>query len=199
MTDVPPLPRSFSRSDLETSGFLGWRTWAALRANDLADVPVCPAVYVVYRPAVGPPSFLPVSPGGHFKGKDPTVPAVELHANWVADSNVIYIGKADAARSRLKQFAKFGAGQKIGHWGGRFIWQLADSAEQLVAWHVISWDEEAKASRNGCSLTSRHCTAASGRSPTSPADWLASAECSAPVPPPGRQVNPRRGSRTASA
>jgi hypothetical protein len=84
-----------------------------------------------------------VSPGGHFKEKDPTVTIPELQANWVADSSVIYIGKADAARKRLMQFAKFGAGQKIGHWGGRYIWQLADSNDQLVAWHPISWGEEA--------------------------------------------------------
>lgn len=144
MTDTPPLPRSFSRLELEKSGFVGWSTWAALRATTLADVPAGPAVYVVYRPATSRPAFLSVNPGGHFKEKDPTVPVLELQANWVADSPVIYIGKADAARRRLTQFARFGAGQKIGHWGGRYIWQLADSAEQLVACHPISWGEQAK-------------------------------------------------------
>jgi hypothetical protein len=144
MTATPPLPRSFSRPDLEIAGFVGWQAWAVLRANGLADVPAGPAVYVVYRPATSGPAFISVSPGGHFKEKDPTVAIPELQANWVADSSVIYIGKADAARKRLTQFAKFGAGQKIGHWGGRYIWQLADSTDQLVAWHPISWGEEAK-------------------------------------------------------
>lgn len=125
------------------AGFVGWQTWAALRTNALANVPAGPAVYVVYRAAATKPSFLAVNPGGHFKEKDPTVPFAELQANWVPDSRVIYIGKADAARKRLAQFAQFGAGQKIGHWGGRYIWQLADSVDQLVAWHPISWGEEA--------------------------------------------------------
>jgi hypothetical protein len=57
---------------------------------------------------------------------------------------VVYIGKADVASRRLTQFARFGAGDKMGHWGGRYIWQLADSADLLVTWHEIAWDELAR-------------------------------------------------------
>lgn len=35
---------------------------------------------------------------------------------------------------RFKQYADFGAGKPVGHWGGRLIWQIADHADLLVAW-----------------------------------------------------------------
>jgi hypothetical protein len=59
----------------------------------------------------------------------------------VPGAHVVYIGNPDVAAKRLKQFARFGAGQPIGHWGGRYIWQLADSDALLVAWHAITWSE----------------------------------------------------------
>ena len=72
------------------------------------------------------------------------MPVAVLNGAWVTDSPVVYIGKADVANRRLKQFARFGVGEPVGHWGGRYIWQLADSADLLVAWHPISWGEPAR-------------------------------------------------------
>lgn len=140
----PPLPKTFRRPDLEAVGFVGWTSWRALLATDLRAVPATPAVYVVYRSSERRPDFLDRSPGGYFKGKDPTAPIAVLRGAWVTDSQVVYIGKADVASRRLKQFARFGVGEPVGHWGGRYIWQLAGSAELLVAWHPISWGEAAR-------------------------------------------------------
>jgi hypothetical protein len=67
-----------------------------------------------------------------------------LEAKWVPGAHTVNVGQADVANRRLKQFARFGVGEPIGHWGGRYIWQLADSDELLVAWHPISWQEVAR-------------------------------------------------------
>jgi hypothetical protein len=107
-------------------------------------MPRSPAAYVVYRATASKPAFLNVNPGGHHKGQDPTVAVDVLKASWVPGAHVVYIGKADVAKRRLKDFAAFGAGRPVGHKGGRFIWQLADSADTLVAWHAISWAEVAR-------------------------------------------------------
>jgi hypothetical protein len=142
---LPALPTDFDRASLAAAGFTGWPTWAQLRSSDYRDVPRAPAVYVIYRDANDTPNFLPANPGGRFKGKDPTVTRGELISNWAPGANVVYIGKADVADRRLKQFARFGAGEPVGHWGGRLIWQLADSAGLRVAWHTIIWSEDARA------------------------------------------------------
>ena len=90
---------------------------------------------MVVRTDAEPPTFLEQSAGGHFKGEDPTVPLTALTANWVDQASVVYIGKADHGRlrERLKEYASFGRGNRIGHQGGRLIWQLADLPVSRVA------------------------------------------------------------------
>lgn len=124
--------QQFSRSQLEADGFAGWVTFDYLSAAD--PCPTSGGVYVVTRADQTPPCFLDQSCGGWFKDRDPTVPHGTLVANWVQDAEVVYIGKANSLRRRLSEFAKFGAGKKIGHWGGRLIWQLEESSTLLVGW-----------------------------------------------------------------
>jgi hypothetical protein len=107
-------------------------------------VPSAPGGYVVFRPRTNAPTFLAVNPGDRFKGRDPSVSTERLHAEWVSGTPVVYIGKADILRTRLTSFARFGAGKPVGHWGGRLIWQLADSAELLVAWRPLAEDGTAR-------------------------------------------------------
>lgn len=124
---------AWTRGSLEAAGFVGWVTFETL-TSELAEVPQTGGVYVVIQAAGAGPDFLDSNPGGRFKDRDPTVDASALEANWVDGAEVVYVGKADNLRRRLRQFAQFGAGKPIGHWGGRLIWQLARSTELLVAW-----------------------------------------------------------------
>jgi hypothetical protein len=75
-----------------------------------------------------------VSEGGHFKGRDPAVAESALKDKWVADTEVLYIGKATSLRSRIDQFARFARGEPIGHWGGRYLWQLKECDALLIGW-----------------------------------------------------------------
>ena len=126
------MATKFARDALVKDGFEGWVTFEALRSTD--PCPEVGGVYVVARADASSPTFVDQSCGGWFKDRDPTVSVCELEANWVSDAEIVYIGKANNIRRRLKEFAKFGAGHKIGHWGGRLIWQLEESARLVVAW-----------------------------------------------------------------
>jgi excinuclease UvrABC nuclease subunit len=63
----------------------------------------------------------------------------------VDGAQVVYIGKATALRKRIAQYRRFGAGTSDAHWGGRYIWQLQDQADLLVAWRVTAAAETARA------------------------------------------------------
>jgi hypothetical protein len=129
-----------SIDDVRHSGFDGFVTVSALQASKCCEVPKKPGVYLVLRPTVVRPAFLEASIGGFFKGKNPTVALVRLESKWVESAVVLYIGKAGprtaTLKSRLWQYVRFGQGQAVSHWGGRYIWQLADSCDLLVCWKI---------------------------------------------------------------
>lgn len=119
---------------------MGFTGFIPFRDLPEAGVPEAAGVYVVLHDTVAAPTFLAQSPAGKFKGKNPSVTVERLQGNWVESARIVYIGKASVAspkrglRRRLEEYRRHGTGEPIGHWGGRFVWQLADSAELLVAW-----------------------------------------------------------------
>ncbi len=140
-----PRTAIWGRANLSAQGFVGWIPFAELAA---ANVPTEAGMYVVWREATSDPEFLASSGAGRFKGKDPSVSAERLKREWVHGASVIYIGKASerkrgasALAARLDEYRRFGAGEPIGHWGGRLIWQLRDHADLLVAWRPTRPDD----------------------------------------------------------
>lgn len=130
---------------IKSSGFIGFRKMSELFV-DSSSIPKIRGVYLVLNPNYQNPEYLQTGTGGHFKGKNPNVLLEELHSNWVENSLVVYIGKAGGEgsgatlHSRLKQYFSFGQGKNIGHWGGRLIWQLKNSADLIVCWKPLPTD-----------------------------------------------------------
>lgn len=81
------------------------------------------------------------------------VSIAELEANWVEGTSVVYIGKAGGVGSsatlqkRISQYIRFGQGANVGHWGGRYIWQLADSRDLVVCWKILTNEEPREVER----------------------------------------------------
>jgi hypothetical protein len=133
-----PMVGRIGRRELEERGFEGFIPMSRLLDGGLREVPPDPGVYVVLRESEEAPSFRPTNPGGRFKGKDPTVKHHVLESKWVEGAQVIYIGQGARLSRRLRELARFGTGEPVGHWGGRYMWQLRGSEELLVAWLPIS-------------------------------------------------------------
>ena len=115
--------------------------------DDTSQIPKLRGVYFIIYLENNPPTFLSTGTGGHFKGKNPNIPISELKNNWVENTKVIYIGKAGGSdssatlQSRLRQYLRFGQGKPVGHWGGRLIWQIKNSADLILCWKPLLKEE----------------------------------------------------------
>ena len=134
-----------SIDSLREHGFEGFLTVAEL-ADRYREIPDKQGVYLVVTPDGFKPEYVARGTGGYFKGRDPNVPISALSGSWVTDTQVINIGKAGGAassstlRKRLRQYIRFGQGQAVGHWGGRYIWQLRGSNSLLICWKVTEME-----------------------------------------------------------
>ena len=136
-----------SKGSLRRYGFRGFLKVSDLYKSNCKDVPQRQGVYAVLREKFTEPEFLPVSPAGWFRGEDPTVPMNIFHEKWVPDAKVLYIGKSVDLRKRVRMYIRFGYGAPIAKWGGRYIWQLADSRDLLICWKALNDDARTEEKR----------------------------------------------------
>jgi hypothetical protein len=136
--------KHFRRGNFEVEGFSGFVRVSDLRDGAVKRIPNEPGVYVVLREHAHPPEFLTSSLGGHFKGKNPTVAVAILRERWIDDESLLYVGQSKNLKDRVNGLIRFGSGRPVGHWGGRYLWQLSDCEEMLVAWAITETQEGAK-------------------------------------------------------
>lgn len=124
---------------LNELGFKGFVTIEAIKNTNYQTLPKVRGVYIILY-STELPEFISIGSGGAFKGRNPNVPIDDLQSNWVNNSPILYIGKAGSEtgtatiHSRLKQYFQFGEGKPVGHWGGRYIWQLANADNLIICW-----------------------------------------------------------------
>jgi hypothetical protein len=145
--------KRFNVPELIDQSFKGICTFQDLRPQYVqgdCGVPRSPGVYVVLRTSTAAPQFLTKGFGGTHKARKANVPISELEANWVPEASVMYFGKASQRANggglwdRINEYSIAGQGQKHGHSGGEYIWQLADARHLLVAWKVTPGGTEKK-------------------------------------------------------
>jgi hypothetical protein len=131
-----------SQAAFVAAGFDGFIAVRQLRRNT-DQIPSQRGIYVVLRLANSPPRFRKRSSAGHHKRRDPTVEVGTLRRAWIADTCLLYIGKAggktqrSTLQSRVSAYLRQGNGGNAGHAGGRAIWQLTDASSLVIAWKVI--------------------------------------------------------------
>jgi len=131
---------------LRSQGFDGFVTVAHLRSVNRSSVPAVLGIYLVLRDSTSCPEFLAVGTGGYFKNKDPNVPVSRLKDEWVEGAVIVYVGQSGSnskgtLKKRVGELIHFGQGKRVGHRGGRLIWQLRDADGLLVCWKQVLHDD----------------------------------------------------------
>jgi hypothetical protein len=138
--------RRLTRSNLEEQGFQGWIP--LLGAERSVKLPSSPGVYAVSYEGECPVSWPTQSRGGWHKARNPAVPVARLANEWVDGTDILYIGKTDRTlEKRIGEFARFGAGQPVAHWGGRLVWQLPDAGCLMIGWRESKLGEASQDER----------------------------------------------------
>ena len=131
-----------SKREFSFDGFDGFVSIQDLW-EDRSVIPKIRGVYMVIDPNFQDTEFIDPGVGGFFKRKDPNVSIEVLKSNVVSGAEVVYIGKAGntagkaTLHSRIGQYLRFGQTKNVGHYGGRFIWQIKKHTELIFCWKTV--------------------------------------------------------------
>lgn len=132
--------------EIKKYGFKGFESVKDLR-EDSSRIPKKKGVYLVLKPQDMDVGFLETGTGGHTKG-NPNVSRDKLKAKRIEDMLVLYIGRTGRTLyKRINELLRFGQGESIGHWGGRYLWQINHSEELVICWKEMQ-DEDPEEIKN---------------------------------------------------
>lgn len=115
-------------------------TFESLMQGDIDKVPTESGVYFIYCDSDYMYNYLPITDGiKNYKGKTTTLPVNKLISigdkQKLSGSNILYIGKADNLRTRLRQYMNWGYDiSDSPHSGGKRLWQLVDNKRFHVSY-----------------------------------------------------------------
>lgn len=132
------------RWDADDLAQRGFTRFVPLTGLDKASAPAGSWLYAVLSTGTASPRFLEASAAGWFKGKNPTVSAVELADRWVDGAPLLYVGSTKNLADRLGKLRRYAAGGEDGHYGGRYLWQVEGHDRFLIAWREQEDGPEAK-------------------------------------------------------
>lgn len=134
--------------NLKAQGFKGFKSVNELRKS-LEGISNVKGIYVVLRLQDDAPEFVEQGTGGHFKKKNPNVAVEKLKTDWVDGTPIVYMGQTERdLKKRLGELIRFGQGEAVGHWGGRYLWQLKDAEKLIIAWKELTADDPKKIERD---------------------------------------------------
>lgn len=101
---------------------------------DWSMLPKEPGIYIVFLPQGISPQFK--STTGKAVSCAPTSIAV-LEDKWrainrQAKTDILYVGKGDNVRRRIRDLLRFGVGIAENHKGGEWLWQISNISETIL-------------------------------------------------------------------
>ncbi|MDD2476938.1 MAG: hypothetical protein PHI32_13645 [Dysgonamonadaceae bacterium] len=122
--------------------FLNFYTFENLWLNGFRSIPNEKGIYIVMVPEQFDVQFLENTTAiTTHNGKNLLYPACDLRTKYnSSDRKILYVGKAggenNKLRQRIRQYVKYGYGEANNHRGGRAIWQIKNSEQLLIGYHI---------------------------------------------------------------